>query len=248
MTITILAKKGGVGKNTVCLLLHEAFRHAGKTVRVLDWDSQGTSSKALRHIGGSNAALESHDEVLLYDTPPSLEHPATAAAVLSSDVAVVVTSPSPADMWEAEEAIRFVQSKAPQAVVRVLVNKVKKGTILGRLITESTKDLGASIIPITLSSRECYQHVLGQGWAALDATAREEVLQLAVSLIGLSNMTACARYAQPCGSRLVALRLRHSNRRATVNGRRHIPSMCDHWRGSGRVTERDAERVPRRLE
>jgi hypothetical protein len=34
MTITLLAKKGGGGKSTVCLLLHEAFKKAGKRGRV----------------------------------------------------------------------------------------------------------------------------------------------------------------------------------------------------------------------
>ena len=37
----------GVGKSTLALLLYEAFRQAGKTVLVHDWDSQGTSTKAL---------------------------------------------------------------------------------------------------------------------------------------------------------------------------------------------------------
>ena len=47
MVITLLAKKGGVGKSTVCLLLHEAFKKAGKSVAIQDWDAQGTSSRAL---------------------------------------------------------------------------------------------------------------------------------------------------------------------------------------------------------
>jgi len=133
MTITILARKGGVGKSTVCLLLHVAFKKAGKTVAVQDWDAQGTSNKALLYMGGHRAEPDSAYDILLFDTPPNLEHPATAAAVRSSDVAVIVTSPSPADMWEADEAVKFVQAKAPDAVVRVLVNKVRKNTILGRL-------------------------------------------------------------------------------------------------------------------
>ena len=41
MNITLLAKKGGVGKSTVCILLYEAFRQAGKTVSIHDWDAQG---------------------------------------------------------------------------------------------------------------------------------------------------------------------------------------------------------------
>jgi chromosome partitioning protein len=187
MTITLLAKKGGVGKSTVSLLLHEAFKKAGKSVAIQDWDAQGTSNKALAYIGGQWADTMAAYDVLIFDTPPNLEHPATAAAVRSANVAIVVTSPSPADIWEAEEAVKFVQSKGPQAAVRVLFNKVKKNTILGRLLDESAKQIGAPVLPVHLSSRECYQHAIGQGWSALDAAAREEVLQLAVSLMSLGN-------------------------------------------------------------
>ena len=187
MTITLLAKKGGVGKSTVCLLLHEAFKKAGKTVAVQDWDAQGTSNKALQFIDGMRAEPNTAYDILLFDTPPNLEHPATAAAVRSADIAIVVTSPAPADVWEAQEAVAFAQAKGSQATVRVLFNKVKKNTILGRLVEESAKEVGAPVIPIHLAYRECYQHAIGQGWKALDANAREEVLQLAVSLMSLSD-------------------------------------------------------------
>ncbi len=187
MTITLLAKKGGVGKSTVCLLLHEAFKKAGKSVAIQDWDAQGTSNKALGFVNGQRAEPGASYDILLIDTPPSLEHPATAAAVRSADIAIVVTSPAPADLWEADEAVRYVQSKNRQAAVRVLFNKVRKNTILGRLLAESSNNVAAQIIPVNLSARECYQHAIGQGWAALDAAAREETLQLAVSLMSLTN-------------------------------------------------------------
>ena len=187
MIITLLAKKGGVGKSTTCLLLYEAFKKAGKSVAIQDWDAQGTSNKALEFIKGQRAEHSNTYDVLLYDTPPNLEHPATAAAVRSADIVLVVTSPAPADIWEAEEAVHFVQGKKPEAAVRVLFNKVRKNTILGRLVDESAKQVGAPVLPIQLSARECYQHAVGQGWAALDSAAREEVLQLAVSLMSLSK-------------------------------------------------------------
>ena len=183
MTITLLAKKGGVGKSTVCLLLHEAFKKAGKTVAIQDWDAQGTSNKALAFMNGQRAEPDASYDILLIDTPPNLEHAATAAAVRSADIAIVVTSPAPADLWEAEEAVQFVKKKAPKASVRVLFNKVRKNTILGRLSDESSKHVSAPVIPVKLSARECYQHAIGQGWAALDAAAREELLHLAVSLM-----------------------------------------------------------------
>jgi cellulose biosynthesis protein BcsQ len=112
MNITLLAKKGGVGKSTLSLLLYEAFRQAGKSVSIHDWDAQGTSSKALELILGPNAPAPSgKTDIVIYDTPPSLEHNATATAVRAADIVLVVTSPSPADIWEADDAVRFVKAK-----------------------------------------------------------------------------------------------------------------------------------------
>lgn len=187
MVITLLAKKGGVGKSTLALLLHESFRQAGKSVAIRDWDIQGTSNKSLALIGGQKAEGTSSYDVLIYDTPPSLEHVATAAAVQSADIALVVTSPSPADLWEAHEAAEFVKANNPRAAVRLVFNKIRKGTILSRVIEESANRVGVPSLSAMLSVRECYQHALGQGWAALDIAAREEVLQLTLSLFALDR-------------------------------------------------------------
>ena len=183
MNIALLAKKGGVGKSTLAILLHEAFSHAGKTVVIRDWDAQGTSTKALWQITGALPASQNGRDILIYDTPPNLEHTATAAAVRGADTVLVVTSPSPADIWEADEAIQFVQNRNAKASVRLVFNKVRKTTILGRLLQESAKGMSVPALPVTISARECYQHALAQGWRALDSAAREEVLQLTVALL-----------------------------------------------------------------
>src|ERR1035438_8347964 len=186
MNITLLAKKGGVGKSTVSILLYEAFRQAGKSVSIRDWDAQGTSSKALELILGPAAADQpTKTDIVIYDTPPSLEHNATATAVRAADVVLVVTSPSPADIWEADDAVRFVKAKNSSAKIRVIFNKVRKATVLGRLVDESAKQLSVPVLSVTLSARECYQHAVAQGWKALDNTAREEALQFALTLLSL---------------------------------------------------------------
>lgn len=184
MIITPLAKKGGAGKSTVSVLLHEALRQAGKTVSIRDWDAQGTSSKALELITGKpNASSDS--QVIIYDTPPSLDHTATATAIRNATLVLVVTSPSPADIWEAEEAIQFAKKKNPKAHVRVMLNKVRKSTILGKMVEESVQGLSVKPLPSVLSARECYQHAIAQGWKALDGAARQEVLQFALHLFTL---------------------------------------------------------------
>lgn len=184
MNIALLAKKGGVGKSTLAILLHEAFTHAGKTVFVRDWDAQGTSNKALTQITGNSPSNQNgRTDIVIYDTPPNLEHTATAAAIRSADTVLVVTSPSPADIWEADDAVEFARSRNAKATVRLVFNKVRKTTILGRLVDESAKGLSVPALPVTISARECYQHALAQGWRALDSAAREEILQLTVALL-----------------------------------------------------------------
>ena len=186
LNITLLAKKGGVGKTTLSLMLYEAFRQAGKTVYVQDWDSQGTSTKALALIIGEQNITRQQADIVIWDTPPSLDHTATATAARSADIALAVTTPAPVDIWEADEAAKFVQHKNSEAAVRIVVNKFEKATVLGRLIQDSLKQVSAPALSVMISDRQCYKHAGAQGWKALDAAAREEVLQFAVALLSLT--------------------------------------------------------------
>jgi chromosome partitioning protein len=183
MVITLMAKKGGVGKSTISLLLHEGLREAGKSVAIRDWDAQGTSNKALELIGGEKATDSSSYDVLIYDTPPNLEHPATLAAVRSSDLILIVTTPSPLDLWEAEEAAQYVRRHRSDVPVYAVFNKVRRTTLLGRLLEENAKQLSIPVMPNMISARECYQHAGAQGWRALDSAAREEVFRLALAVV-----------------------------------------------------------------
>ena len=180
--IAVVAKKGGVGKSTISVLLYEALRQARHPIAIRDWDAQGTSSKALVNFGDPRLE-ESNATVIIYDTPPSLDHTATASAIRDAHIVLIVTSPSPVDIWEAGAAVAFAKAKNAHARIRVMVNKVRKTTVLGRLIEESVKDIGAPTLPVMLSARECYQHALAQGWKALDSAAKEEVLQLTLALL-----------------------------------------------------------------
>lgn len=183
MVITLMAKKGGVGKSTVSLLLHEGLREAGKSVAIRDWDAQGTSNKALDLIGGNKADGADGYDVLIYDTPPSLSHTATRVAIQAADLVIVVTTPSPFDVWEAEEAGQFVRSLRWDVPIYVLFNKVRKATLLGRLVDDNTRQLSIPPLPASLSARECYQHAGLRGWKALDSAAREEVYRLTLAVV-----------------------------------------------------------------
>jgi hypothetical protein len=72
-------------------------------------------------------------------------------------------------------------------MVRLVFNKVRRGTILGRLIEESAKQVCVPALATMISERECYKHAIGEGWKALDGAAREEVLQLTIALLSLDR-------------------------------------------------------------
>ena len=125
--------------------------------------------------------------MLFYDTPPILEYVATGYAVQHTDIVLVVTSPSPADSGEADEALRFVQAKNPHAVARLIFNKVRRGTVLAWLMDASAKQVRVPALETMMSDREWYKHAIGEGWKALDSPAREEVLQFTVALLSLGR-------------------------------------------------------------
>jgi chromosome partitioning protein len=192
MNIAVVSKKGGVGKSEVCLLLHEALRQAKKTVRVHDGNGeQGTISKSLRSIYGTQVIPITNDfEFHIWDTPPSLEHTATATSVLTANIVLVITSTEPADIWEAEDTIKFVLQKNPKAVLRVVFNKMQKGRVLARHVEEHAKKLSAPTLPIQLTTREYYKHAIAQGWDALDHAARQETLEFALAVLSLGTASA----------------------------------------------------------
>ena len=185
MRIAVVAKKGGVGKSLVSLLLYESLRQAGRSVNLVDWDVQGTSTKS-RALIDKGREVEETADVMIYDTPPNLTSHATANPMGFADLILVVATPSPVDVWEAQDAAQVAKKAAKRgAKVRVIFNKVRVNTLLGRMLDETAEGFVVPTLATVISSREVYQHFYVRGWKALDAPAREEVLQLTIAVLGL---------------------------------------------------------------
>ena len=194
MKIALIAKKGGAGKTTICILLHEAFRQTGQTVAVRDYDRiQGSAVKSLSRFGGTAEQPGQAYDFLLIDTPPSLtmlsggklSAPVAAAAAAEANVVLIPTSPSPFDIWETEDTVQFVKRTNPNAIVRVVLNKTRAGTLLSGSVAENLEGTSAPVLPVSLSERQCYQHAGVGGWAALDPRARQELLRSTVVVSSL---------------------------------------------------------------
>src|SRR5260370_30591331 len=183
MKIAFLAKKGGAGKTTSSLLVAEALRQAGNHVAVHDFDKQGTSTKSIRYSGSQIeiALPNSSYSYIIFDTPPNLEHATTLLAVKQADVVIVVTGQTIVDFCEVAEAVSFAEKTNPKAVVRVLVNRVKSGTILARSVEESVAALKLKALQTQIPDRQGFAHFVGGGGGnVLDRAAQGLARELAV--------------------------------------------------------------------
>ena len=185
MNVTLCNGKGGTGKTTLCILLAHALAEAGRRVAVLDLDPQGTARNWLREWESNKVAEYepgSEYDAVFIDTPPRLD--TLPAALASCSVAVIVCSPSPADLWTTQDTAATIRPHLPKgARLRLLFNGVLTHTVLSRNLPALAERIGIKALTATISRRQCYQHAALLGWQALDAAAREEVFKAALEII-----------------------------------------------------------------
>lgn len=185
MNILFCNGKGGTGKTTLTVLLAHALAEAGRRVSVLDLDPQATATKWLAEcesskVGKYDRALE-YDAVFT-DTAPRLDTLARPLAACS--VAVLVCSPSPADLWTTRDTAAAIRDKLPKGSrLRILFNGVQGNTVLSRELPDLADRIGVKAFTSTISRRQCYQHAALLGWTALDQAAREELFKAALEVV-----------------------------------------------------------------
>ena len=185
MNILLCNGKGGTGKTTMTVLLAHALAEAGKRVAVLDLDPQGTARAWLRECDGSTVAeyeTGSEYDAVFVDTPPRLDTLTPALATCS--IAVLVCSPSPADLWTTRDTAAAIRPHLPTGGrLRLLFNGVQAHTVLSRGLPDLAKRIGVKSLKTTISRRQCYQHAALLGWKALDLAAREELFKAALEVV-----------------------------------------------------------------
>jgi chromosome partitioning protein len=185
MNILLCNGKGGTGKTTLSVLLAHALAEAGKRVSVLDLDPQGTARNWLKECESKKVAdyeQGAEYDAVFIDTAPRLDTlPATLA---SCSIAVIVCSPSPADLWTTRDTAAAIRPHLPNKTrLRLLFNGVMSNTILARELPDLAKRIGVQALSTTISRRQCYQHAALLGWKALDQEAREELFKAALELV-----------------------------------------------------------------
>jgi len=120
------------------------------TVMRLDTDVGG--------LGGRLRKLCRDGGVVLLDCPPSIEHPATLAALQEADLALVPVVPSPADLWSTkgvERLILQVQASRKGLRAALVPNRVVR-TNLAWDVLEVMRDFSLPVLGAALSQRNAF--------------------------------------------------------------------------------------------
>lgn len=188
MVITLCNQKGGAGKTTLTLLLAMALEDIGRRVAIVDRDPQLTSTRAIQHLNSLDLSkielvseVGNHD-VTFIDTAPRLDD-VLGTAIQSADRVILVSSPSPADLWSTQQSRDFVLSHIrSQAKNGILFNSVVKGAKISRDLEELARHIGLPALRNCVVRRQCYQYAILQGWSALKGVERDEIKSAALEI------------------------------------------------------------------
>ncbi len=210
--VTVLSQKGGAGKSTLTMQLAGGVARLGLRVVVIDLDPQETALRwshaapeaapfpatvmrldtDVGGLGGRLRKLCRDGGVVLLDCPPSIEHPATLAALQEADLALVPVVPSPADLWSTKGVERLIlQAQASRKGLRAALvpNRVVR-TNLAWDVLEVMRDFSLPVLGAALSQRNAFAqsaviggtvYQLGRG----GADAAREVDKLVVEVLKL---------------------------------------------------------------
>lgn len=185
MIITLCNGKGGSGKTTLSVLLGSALIEAGHKVALLDTDPQHTATRWIEEIRGLELAVPGKDYgALIIDTAPRLESKEVSDSIRRADVVVLVTSPSPADLFTSRDTATLIHREGAKDRAHVLFNQVQPGTILARDLDDMAERIGLPAFRNTLRRRQAYQHAVLMGWKSLPGEAREELFKVALEIVG----------------------------------------------------------------
>ncbi len=184
MTLTLCNGKGGVGKTSAAILLGLALTEAGHQVYVCDTDPQPTATRWIKE-GDLPFVTAGKATTSIIDTPPRLDSKAVAEAIKKSDVVIVVTSPSPADLFTSQDTARLIEKLGATQKARLLFNQVQEGTLLARDLEGTAERVGLVALKSFLRRRQCYQQAVLLGWSVLPASAKEEVFKVALEITAM---------------------------------------------------------------
>ena len=204
-TISVLNRKGGVGKSTIATNLARAFQRRGDEVVLIDTDPQGSASdwcEAAIENGHECPPTFTVDRPIVHEQLPQLNGYDVAvidgvakvsemdvSSIKASDLVLIPVRPSAVDVWAVGEIVDLVDTRrevagGPEAAL------VSSQAIVGTNLADAASDaLTAFELPVWEGTcqRVAYARAMGEGQGVLDQSgadkAQAEVEQLTDRII-----------------------------------------------------------------
>ena len=181
MKLLFVQGKGGVGKSTLAFLFALALSKAGKSISVLDLDPQESLTAWLKDTEGFEFARVG--DITIIDTPPRIDDAHVLKAIAEADRIIVPATPSPAEISTLRHTAEIIaRQKREKAKALIVFNRVKKTSTYGKNLEALAQNLPLGVAKNSVSDREVYKHALLDGWSALDGTAKDEIMSLALEV------------------------------------------------------------------
>jgi chromosome partitioning protein len=183
--ISLVNQKGGVGKTTLAIHIATALADRHKVLLIdadpqasaLDWSRQRKDPPLFAVIGYPHPSLHREAERLsegydltIIDGPPQSEA-LTRSAIAASNVVLIPVQPSPLDLWSGKAILALVREYSayhPQQLVRFLMNRVVRGSILGNEIVDAIAALKTPALRSPVFQRPEYAKCVRHGLTALE--------------------------------------------------------------------------------
>ncbi|MFN9474198.1 AAA family ATPase [Acidovorax sp.] len=192
--VTVFNQKGGVGKTTTTCQLAGTFGWRGYDVLVADMDPQQTTTSWLtnadegykfpatlwvgHHYGNKvtdELKILSHKYDLIFvDCAPAVDNPSTWASLLVSDLAIIPTKLTPADVTALPAALELAKKARIESgfdfPVRILGTAYRKNRADERMMLESISNNARypefTVLPIQLGDRVAFTRAMLSGATA----------------------------------------------------------------------------------
>jgi chromosome partitioning protein len=177
--ITVTNQKGGSGKTSVSMVLAGSLAKRGNKVMVVDADPQGTATQwagaaaddrpfPATVIGLSSAKGKLHQlikpmvndyDYIIIDCPPSVDEQASQSALLISDVCLIPSQPTPADLWATVAVLTLVEKAKTlneELMAFCIANRVTASS-LGKQVLSVMAENKIALLGSKLGNRTSFQ-------------------------------------------------------------------------------------------
>ncbi|MEM7016959.1 MAG: ParA family partition ATPase [Pseudomonadota bacterium] len=200
MVITLKNQKGGVGKTTLSVHLAHGLTIRKRRVLLVDADSQGSASdwaaarenEPLFPVIGMDrptlhkelSALAGDYQDVIIDGPPRI-YDIARSAMLAADLVLLPVTPSPYDVWAAEESISLIKEAQifkDELKAAFVINRKIANTAIGRDVNDALAQYEVPILNSMVCQRVVFAEAAAAGMTAMElglsSPASREIFRL----------------------------------------------------------------------